>query len=265
MTLQSARARSHQTQAARAVSGARARPAARRRTTSSRCTSTRSRSASAGRLPSSASRRPRACSSARTSATSRWPRRRPSPASSSRRRRSRRSTTPRVQASGATSCSQAMADAGFVDAGRGRRGRRRSRSPSSSARSKPKRRTSSTSSIQTLDEHYPGLTTTTNEAVDVYTTLDLHLQRLAQDAVRDGLTSVDKLLSRRKRKGRAEAALIAVDPEDRRHPRLGRRPVLQPVAVQPRRSRRAGSRDRSSSRSSTSRRSSRPPRKDAPT
>ncbi len=66
---------------------------------------------------------------------------------------------------------------------------------------------------QTLDELYPGLTTTTNEAVDVYTTLDLHLQRLAQDAVRTGLTSVDKLLSRRKRKGRAEAALIAVDPK----------------------------------------------------
>jgi penicillin-binding protein 1B len=46
----------------------------------------------------------------------------------------------------------------------------------------------------------------------VYTTLDLHLQRLAQDAVRDGLTNVDQLLSRRKRKGKAEAALIAVDP-----------------------------------------------------
>jgi penicillin-binding protein 1B len=48
--------------------------------------------------------------------------------------------------------------------------------------------------------------------VDVYTTLDLHLQRLAQDAVRDGLTNVDKLLSRRKRKGLAEAALLAIDP-----------------------------------------------------
>lgn len=63
-----------------------------------------------------------------------------------------------------------------------------------------------------LDEEYPGLTTTTDQAVDVYTTLDLHLQRLAQDAVRDGLTRVDELLSRRRRKGRAEAALIAVDP-----------------------------------------------------
>jgi penicillin-binding protein 1B len=66
---------------------------------------------------------------------------------------------------------------------------------------------------QTLAEEYPGLTTTTSEAVDVYTTLDLHLQRLAQDAVRDGLTRVDQLLSRRRRKGHAEAALIAVDPK----------------------------------------------------
>ena len=65
---------------------------------------------------------------------------------------------------------------------------------------------------QTLADQYPGLTTTTTEAVDVYTTLDLHLQRLAQDAVRDGLTRVDQLLSRRKRRGKAEAALISVDP-----------------------------------------------------
>jgi penicillin-binding protein 1B len=64
---------------------------------------------------------------------------------------------------------------------------------------------------QTLAEQYPGLTTTTTQSVDVYTTLDLHLQRLAQDAVRDGLTQVDALLSKRKR-GKAEAALIAVDP-----------------------------------------------------
>ncbi len=65
---------------------------------------------------------------------------------------------------------------------------------------------------QTLNEEYPGLTTTDTQPVQVYTTLDLHLQRLAQDAVRAGLTNVDQLLSRRKRKGRAEAALIAVDP-----------------------------------------------------
>jgi penicillin-binding protein 1B len=65
---------------------------------------------------------------------------------------------------------------------------------------------------QSLTDQYPKLTTTTNQTVDVYTTLDLHLQRLAQDAVRQGLTNVDKLLSRRKRNGKAEAALIAVDP-----------------------------------------------------
>ena len=67
---------------------------------------------------------------------------------------------------------------------------------------------------KTLDEKYPGLSTTTNQAVDVYTTLDMHLQRLAQDAVREGLTNVDKLLSRRKRKGRAEATLLAIDPRN---------------------------------------------------
>jgi penicillin-binding protein 1B len=64
---------------------------------------------------------------------------------------------------------------------------------------------------QTLDEQYPGLTTTTTQAVDVYTTLDLHMQRLAQEAVRDGLAQVDSLLRKSKR-GKAEAALIAVDP-----------------------------------------------------
>jgi penicillin-binding protein 1B len=65
---------------------------------------------------------------------------------------------------------------------------------------------------QTLAEKYPKLTTATTQALDVYTTLDLHLQRIAQDAVRDGLTKVDELLSRRKRRGKAEAALIAIDP-----------------------------------------------------
>ena len=44
-------------------------------------------------------------------------------------------------------------------------------------------------------------------AVDVYTTLDLHLQRLAQDAVRAGLARVDEILARRRRQ-RAQAALM---------------------------------------------------------
>ena len=48
-------------------------------------------------------------------------------------------------------------------------------------------------------------------AVDVYTTLDMHLQKLAQDAVRNGLLKVDEVLLKRKRQ-RAQAALVAVDP-----------------------------------------------------
>ncbi len=65
---------------------------------------------------------------------------------------------------------------------------------------------------QTLAADYPNLTTTETTPVAVYTTLDQHLQRLAQDAVRDGLTNVDRLLARRRKKGLAEAALVAIDP-----------------------------------------------------
>jgi penicillin-binding protein 1B len=48
-------------------------------------------------------------------------------------------------------------------------------------------------------------------AVDVYTTLDVHLQKIAQDAVRDGLTRIDEILARRKKRT-AQAALVAIDP-----------------------------------------------------
>jgi len=65
---------------------------------------------------------------------------------------------------------------------------------------------------QQLAERFPALVQR-SQRLDVYTTLDLHLQRLAQDAVRQGLTHVDELLSKRKRRpGPAQAALIAVDP-----------------------------------------------------
>ena len=64
---------------------------------------------------------------------------------------------------------------------------------------------------QQVDEKYSGLLQK-NSAVDVYTTLDLQLQRLAQEALADGIVQVDKELAARKRKGPAEAALIAVDP-----------------------------------------------------
>jgi penicillin-binding protein 1B len=57
-------------------------------------------------------------------------------------------------------------------------------------------------------------TTASANRVDVYTTLDLNLQRAALDAVRSGLAKVDEALSRRRRKvpARAQAALVAVDP-----------------------------------------------------
>ena len=63
-----------------------------------------------------------------------------------------------------------------------------------------------------LQEQFPGLTQRTG-ALDIYTTLDLNLQRYAQDAVRDGLARVDQVLSKRRRKpGPAQAALVAIDP-----------------------------------------------------
>jgi penicillin-binding protein 1B len=61
---------------------------------------------------------------------------------------------------------------------------------------------------QELQEKYAKLAA---GAVDVYTTLDLHVQRIAHDAVREGLARVDEILARRKRRN-AQAALIAVDP-----------------------------------------------------
>ena len=58
---------------------------------------------------------------------------------------------------------------------------------------------------QELEDKYKDLGT-----VDVYTTLDVHLQRLAQDSLREGLTRLDELLKRRRRV--AQAALVAIDP-----------------------------------------------------
>jgi penicillin-binding protein 1B len=51
-----------------------------------------------------------------------------------------------------------------------------------------------------------------DSAVDVYTTIDLHLQRLAQEALADGIVQLNKQLSK-KRQGQAQAALVAVDPK----------------------------------------------------
>jgi penicillin-binding protein 1B len=52
-------------------------------------------------------------------------------------------------------------------------------------------------------------------SADVYSTLDLHLQRLAQDALRTGMRKIDEQLSKRRRKvGPAQAALLAIDPRN---------------------------------------------------
>ena len=58
---------------------------------------------------------------------------------------------------------------------------------------------------------FPGVTAQTGR-VDVFTTLDLNLQRAALDAVRGGLANVDRMLAGRRRAQSAQAALIAVDP-----------------------------------------------------
>ena len=58
---------------------------------------------------------------------------------------------------------------------------------------------------------FPGVTAQPGR-VDVFTTLDLNLQRAALDAVRGGLASVDRMLAGRRRAQPAQAALVAVDP-----------------------------------------------------
>ena len=64
-----------------------------------------------------------------------------------------------------------------------------------------------------LDETVPGITAKPG-VLDIYTTLDLNLQRHAQEAVREGIAKVDAMLARRKRGPRrvAQAALVAIDP-----------------------------------------------------
>ena len=66
---------------------------------------------------------------------------------------------------------------------------------------------------EVLDSTFPGVVSKPG-LLDIYTTLDLNLQRYAQDAVREGIAVVDKALARRKRGPArvAQAALVAIDP-----------------------------------------------------
>jgi len=64
---------------------------------------------------------------------------------------------------------------------------------------------------QVLAEQYPGLLASTRP-VEIYTTLDINQQRIAQDAVGAGLVQIDQQLSRRRVKARAQVALVAIDP-----------------------------------------------------
>jgi penicillin-binding protein 1B len=64
---------------------------------------------------------------------------------------------------------------------------------------------------QTFAEAYPGLAQR-GGTVDIYSTLDQHLQRLGQDAVRSGLQRVDEMLAKKQVTARPQAALVAVDP-----------------------------------------------------
>jgi len=64
---------------------------------------------------------------------------------------------------------------------------------------------------QTLADQYPGLLSGA-KPVDIWTTLDSDLQRIAQDAVQAGAVSIDAQLARKQIKGQAQIALIAVQP-----------------------------------------------------
>jgi penicillin-binding protein 1B len=64
---------------------------------------------------------------------------------------------------------------------------------------------------QTISERFPGLLGAATP-VDISTTLDINLQRLAQEAVQAGAAQIDAYHARKGVKARAQMALIAVDP-----------------------------------------------------
>ncbi len=65
---------------------------------------------------------------------------------------------------------------------------------------------------QQLADRFPGLLRDPGP-YEIHTTLDLHLQHLAQGAVRDGLAEIDRRRAERRPAAAAEAALIAITPD----------------------------------------------------
>ncbi len=64
---------------------------------------------------------------------------------------------------------------------------------------------------QLMDERFAGVLDS-GDPVDVHTTIDLHLQRIAQEALAEGITTLDSRMAARRRRGQVQAALVAVDP-----------------------------------------------------
>jgi penicillin-binding protein 1B len=64
---------------------------------------------------------------------------------------------------------------------------------------------------QTLSEQHPGLLAG-SRPIDILTTLDSYLQRIAQEAVQAGAAGLDAQLARKQIKGQAQISLIALDP-----------------------------------------------------
>ncbi len=65
---------------------------------------------------------------------------------------------------------------------------------------------------ETLADQYPGLLGGA-KPVEIFTTLDSNLQRIAYDAVQAGAAAIDAQLARKQIKGPAQITLIAIDPK----------------------------------------------------
>ena len=114
-----------------------------------------------------------------------------------------------------------------------------------------------------LQAQFPGVTQRAG-ALDVFTTLDLNLQRYAQDAVRDGLAKVDQTLARRRAQARRRLRRRS-SPSIRAPARFSRSSAAASTTSRSSIARppRAASRDRRSSRLSISPHSNARPTKDA--